>query len=183
MFNQILPVCLMQFTLFFCPDVVEPESVIFFMKHLVAHWSQLILWAVWQPSMCSQQSEMQRWVPAAFSVCKLSFKWQLFEGLRFILYSTGPEACIICAWGFLWVAGEAAGQTSGGAQSALRGAGSRGDAEDYPTLQQLQHTGEEKESTEGHQAVKKTKLQCTILITIILFLCRNCWGFQSSMMP
>lgn len=58
----------------------------------------------------------------------------LFESLQLTWFLTGPEACFICAWSFVWAACEAANQTSGGSQSALCGAGSRGDAEDHPTL-------------------------------------------------
>lgn len=54
---------------------------------------------------------------------------------------SGPASVPVCARGFLRAAGEKAGETPGGAQPALRGAGPRGDAADHPALQQLQHAG------------------------------------------
>ncbi len=57
------------------------------------------------------------------------------------LTTSGPASVLVCARGFLRAVGEEAGETPGGAQFALRGAGPRGDAEDHPALQQLQHAG------------------------------------------
>lgn len=91
--------------------------------------------------------------------------------MTFHFVSTGSEACFICARGFLRVAGKAASQASGGAQSALCGAGSRGDAEDYSALQQLQHTGEETKA-QSH-TVQETYKTAVILIIIVCH-CRSC---------
>lgn len=124
--------------LFFLLAVVEQESVIYFMKHLVAPWSQLILWGGWQPSMCSRQSGTRRWV---FATRSPFLWWASSWRLVVILYPTGATACFIRARGFLRAAREEAGQALGGPQLALCGAGSRGDAENHPTLQQLQYPG------------------------------------------
>lgn len=122
----------------FLPAVVEQESVTYFMKHSVARWSQWILWGGWQPSMCSQPSEMPRW---GFAPSQYFLLADVFRKPEVLLSPTGATTCFICAWGFLRVAGEEAGQALGGTQPALCGAGPWGDAEDHPTLQQLQYPG------------------------------------------